>query len=42
MTKLTADPYAALGVRRDADERELRDAYRRLAKRYHPDLHPDA
>jgi curved DNA-binding protein CbpA len=41
MTKPMADPYAVLGVARDADEQQVRDAYRGLAKRYHPDLHPD-
>src|SRR5262245_39767758 len=41
MTKPMADPYAVLGVDRDADEQQLRHAYRALAMRYHPDLHPD-
>jgi hypothetical protein len=31
------DPYAVLGVARGAGERELLRAYRRLAKRWHPD-----
>jgi curved DNA-binding protein CbpA len=31
------DPYAVLGVAPGADERELARAYRRLAKRWHPD-----
>ena len=31
-----------LGIPRRANERQVRQAYRRLAKRYHPDLHPDA
>jgi curved DNA-binding protein CbpA len=42
MTRTTLDPYATLGVPRDASERQVQQAYRRLAKRYHPDLHPDA
>jgi hypothetical protein len=35
------DPYAVLGVAPEAGEAEIHDAYRRLAKRYHPDLNPD-
>ena len=31
------DLYAVLGVDRDADERSIRDAYRRLARVHHPD-----
>lgn len=34
------DPYTVLGVRRDTDDTDLKRAYRSLAKRYHPDLHP--
>jgi curved DNA-binding protein CbpA len=34
------DPYAVLGVPRDATLRQVARAHRRLAKRYHPDLHP--
>ncbi|MDN7023425.1 J domain-containing protein [Methanoculleus sp. FWC-SCC1] len=38
------DYYAVLGVTHGADEREIRSAYRRLVKRYHPDTssEPDA
>lgn len=32
------DYYALLGVPRDADEQALRQAYRTLARRYHPDV----
>lgn len=40
MSQTIADPYAVLEVPRNATEHQLRLAYRRLAKRYHPDLHP--
>jgi molecular chaperone DnaJ len=35
------DPYKVLGVSRDATKDEIKRAYRRKAKEYHPDLHPD-
>ena len=35
-----ADPYQVLGVTREATQDEIRKAYRRLAKKNHPDLHP--
>jgi curved DNA-binding protein CbpA len=34
------DHYALLGVRSDAPVREIRRAYRRLARQHHPDLNP--
>lgn len=35
-----ADPYETLGVSRDATADDIRSAFRGLAKKNHPDLHP--
>lgn len=35
-----ADPYKTLGVAKTATDEEIRKAYRKLAKEYHPDLNP--
>lgn len=33
--------YEVLGVKRDASEKEIRSAYRRLARKHHPDVNPN-
>lgn len=35
------DPYAELGVARDASSEEIRRAYRQVARRHHPDVNRD-
>ena len=34
------DYYEVLGVGRDADAKAIKRAYRKLAKKYHPDMNP--
>src|SRR5438067_1773082 len=35
-----ANFYDVLGVKRDASEKEIRSAYRKLARKHHPDVNP--
>jgi len=39
---MAQDPYRILGVTRDASEDEVKKAYKRMARKYHPDLNKDA
>ncbi len=37
-----ADYYETLGVARDADKEQIKQAYRRLARKYHPDVNKES
>ena len=37
-TNASINPYKVLGLSRNADERQIRNAYRKMAKEWHPDI----
>ncbi len=40
MAEAKRDYYEALGLQKGASDDEIKKAYRKMAKQYHPDLHP--
>src|SRR3989337_3593682 len=40
MAQATKDYYEIIGVKRDASQEDIKKAFRKLARKYHPDLNP--
>ena len=38
---MVEDPYRTLGVSKDSSDAEIKRAYRKLARQYHPDRNPN-
>ena len=38
---MAINPYEVLGINQGGTKDEIKSAYRKMAKKHHPDLHPD-